>query len=823
MSIRTRINATFVLLAILTALLAPGFVSEAQAQRFPFLIQPVSIEDLGDLAKELELSREQQAQMMQLYDRYQAEYEQLQERDVSDLMDQGLAMGQSMGSWMGGEVNIPPRKDIEELLDLALEIYDKFNRIDKEYFDSINTLVIEEQLPALERARRRRKLSNYIMPHFMLAGRINEGIGFNLIDWIDRQDLSPEQVAMVRQVTDSMESRMLYLVLQFQDDLFKMIEQVLDLVDELGLREKDMQQMMQMWQEEDLQQRIMNFYDEESKPLQKTIEKMARLNQQTAMQIREVIGDEKWVALAYAFSESAYNEAAGGVQRGDARFDRAMKLDDVTDEQVLMLESAQSDYRGRWIVLFPLIADAFQDQRAYRTASQMEGDTVTPQDERVERMGERAKDLVASGDTSLRGILTTEQMELLDGQNKKDRSRSTWSRRRSRSNTPDPVTGRTYSLPIAPMEPASVEQFSAWLGLQDVDESVLESLYDQYSANYESLSSDYDSRLTEGYAALDEEGANWRERRKVRRALQEEMLPKLKQAEDDFFTDMAMVLPPETRPDLLDQIRVSHDRARRRQKIWNGNWSLRGSTEGTIDIGEIVLAIDPETLDQETREFMVGVMIEYNTASMEDIDAIEKSYDRVKGLETQLWGEGRDSLDEDLRQRLYERWEAGRSKMSEVAASMAETNRQTYEGIVRKMPEDRVMIIQDMYERKAYPDVFSDEYLADEQIQATLELEGLTADQRERINDLALDYRSDYRNLTTQILEGAKGRQKVQRSWPPSSDSMKSYMKMEQLRYRRRQLSDQIRLLIELELTDQQVAMVPGLGEEQPKSEEQGS
>ncbi|MDG1899664.1 MAG: hypothetical protein P8I74_07340, partial [Phycisphaerales bacterium] len=220
MSIRTRINATFVLLAVLTSLLVPGFVSEAQAQRFPFLIQPVSIEDLGDLAKELELSREQQAQMMQLYDRYQAEYEQLQERDVSDLMDQGLAMGQSMGSWMGGEINIPARKDIEELLDLALEIYDKFNRIDKEYFDSINTLVIEEQLPALERARRRRKLSNYIMPHFMLAGRFNEGIGFNLLDWIDRTDLSPEQVAMVRQVTDSMESRMLYLVLQFQDDLF---------------------------------------------------------------------------------------------------------------------------------------------------------------------------------------------------------------------------------------------------------------------------------------------------------------------------------------------------------------------------------------------------------------------------------------------------------------------------------------------------------------------------------------------------------------------------------------------------------------------------
>ena len=37
-------------------------------------------------------------------------------------------------------------------------------------------------------------------------------------------------------------------------------------------------------------------------------------------------------------------------------------------------------------------------------------------------------------------------------------------------------------------------------------------------------------------------------------------------------------------------------------------------------------------------------------------------------------------------------------------------------------------------------------------------------------------------------------------------------MKMEQVRYRRRQLNDQTRIMLELILTDQQVALVPGLG-----------
>ena len=250
------------LLATLVGWMAPGLVSTAQAQRFPFLIQPISIENLRDLAVELELSREQQVQMMQLYNRYQLEYEQLQERDVSDLMDDGLALGQSMGSpWRGGEVTIPPRKDIESIVKMALELYDRFNRIDQEYFDSINTLVIEQQLPALERARRQRKLSNYLMPHFLMASQMNRGISFNLLDWVDRADLTPDELQAARAITDSFESRLLYLIVQFQGDLEQAVTEVLDLVDELGLRDMDMQQMMTLMGQ-GLEERLKNFFNE---------------------------------------------------------------------------------------------------------------------------------------------------------------------------------------------------------------------------------------------------------------------------------------------------------------------------------------------------------------------------------------------------------------------------------------------------------------------------------------------------------------------------------------------------------------------------------
>ena len=93
----------------------PGLVSRAQAQRYPFFVQPISVESLRELARELELSREQQAALLPVYSRYQGEFEQLQENDVSDLFEQGMTMGRSMWSWQGGNFSIPPRKDLDDV------------------------------------------------------------------------------------------------------------------------------------------------------------------------------------------------------------------------------------------------------------------------------------------------------------------------------------------------------------------------------------------------------------------------------------------------------------------------------------------------------------------------------------------------------------------------------------------------------------------------------------------------------------------------------------------------------------------------------------
>lgn len=177
-------------------------------------------------------------------------------------------------------------------------------------------------------------------------------------------------------------------------------------------------------------------------------------------------------------------------------------------------------------------------------------------------------------------------------------------------------------------------------------------------------------------------------------------------------------------------------------------------------------------------------------------------------------------MSDELREMLRNRWQESRSKMTEIASRMGELNRSVYEGVVSRLPDTEVQAMRNLYERKAYPDVFEDDEPADEQIAAVMVIEDLSEQQRMGVNDIAFEYRSDYRNLTDQMLDQVRTRQKNEQSWPPNADAMRSYMKMETLRYQRMQLNDWARIMMELLLTDQQIAMIPGLGRTMVEVEE---
>ena len=89
----------------------------AQAQRYPFFVQPISVEELRPIAEELKLSPNQVEAVLEYHEDYEKRFNDLQEGELKKLVDRGVAISSNMnfmGMRGGRSFDIPPRKEIDE-------------------------------------------------------------------------------------------------------------------------------------------------------------------------------------------------------------------------------------------------------------------------------------------------------------------------------------------------------------------------------------------------------------------------------------------------------------------------------------------------------------------------------------------------------------------------------------------------------------------------------------------------------------------------------------------------------------------------------------
>ena len=117
----------------------------ASAQEYPFFVQPMTVQDVRVIADELDLSREQSLELLGQYEGYNLAFGQLQDKDVRDVMNHAMDMVMQY-QWWKGEFDIPPRRQITDLVDEGLRAIRSFGRIDDDFFDSIMPLLSDAQL-----------------------------------------------------------------------------------------------------------------------------------------------------------------------------------------------------------------------------------------------------------------------------------------------------------------------------------------------------------------------------------------------------------------------------------------------------------------------------------------------------------------------------------------------------------------------------------------------------------------------------------------------------------------------------------------------------
>ena len=143
----------------------------------------------------------------------------------------------------------------------------------------------------------------------------------------------------------------------------------------------------------------------------------------------------------------------------------------------------------------------------------------------------------------------------------------------------------------------------------------------------------------------------------------------------------------------------------------------------------------------------------------------------------------------------------------EARKAIVELNRITLQKLAQVLPSESMDRLRDVYNRRSFPDIFNDPKSARHIIDAVLAQEDLTPAQRMAVQEIAMDYRSRYQELSNQMVD-----LKISQPVPGNDDNFgrinfqamqQQQRGMEKIRFDRNDLSDKTRNQIRNALSEE--------------------
>jgi hypothetical protein len=780
-----------------------GGARPAQAQEYPFFVQPMSVQDVRLMCRQLELSREQQLAALTNYESYNLAFEELQNKEVKVVMDHLMDLFTRV-RWWGGEFEIPERDEVNAIVRESLAAIRAFGKIDDRYFDTLIPLLSDAQLAGLEGERDRRALGRLSMLHQRLVGEINDGASPDLLGIMRRVDIPRDVDAQVDAVLASHAKRSLTVLTRFEVASKEAIDQLLDEVDALGLRDMDMAAMMMFAADEENQSRMIAIFDEVTKPLQERAALMARENRRAYDDLMELLPPEQAADLRGRFIGRGYRDADRGLGKARSALKRLSEEAEGQPHQA-DLDAAVAELDKAWDSLATKYMAALDAQRAYRTMAQLQGEVALEAEDRV-AAAERQREATLAKAKKVVDRYSTEE-ETASAEGRKDGAGGGGRK---------PLTDKQAAakMSIEPLSAEQIGQFGRWLGADEDALTLIGAMHEAYEAEAWSVLSGHGRRAAAADGEADED-ESWRDRRARWRDARATASSAFDEVEETLFSDLVLALPDSIDRDRIARLREAMRRSRNRQRIAAEDWALRSAQESVIDLVIVVLGTDPSDLTPDQRTSILDGLIAYDQKTMPLVEELGERTEKVRALERRLWS-GTEEYDAEVRQAMRRKWESRREEVTEVAAKLARLNRETAEGIIASLPDSASWAIQDAYERAAYPEVFKTERSVDPVIEQLTMLE-LTPDQQRQIESRAAAYREAWLDLTRQMV-AAKRDKPAGRSFPPTRESLTADLLMVRLQYGRAQLDQRTLVQLELLLEPAQAAEVPAFAD----AEEQG-
>ncbi len=794
---------------------------------------PISSRDLEGYARRLQLDEYQRLAIDPLHEQYRTAFRQLREDDIAKVLKQTTEM-------QGAGIRMPQRAMVERLLKDMKRALKKIEQLDSRLFDQIDVVLTDAQRTALPRVRLARTRQRYRNGAMGGGGFGSQAASVDLSELYGRLELSDQELADSDPLIASYERRLTPAVEKLYDAMITMSLDMMDAFEAAGMTDLDMtdpesrQQMMETMQA---------IWQDIGKDMQKKSAAIADLNRRTLKSVRSRLSPKNARKLRYDYYSRAYPTAPKDPMSAQIRFEAALRLKQLTEEQRLAIQDAARSHQ----VSHDRITDElikFLEERDEDRSILLPGVDEEAWQEywnELQSFSGKWTELNESANKSLNAQLGPElAAKLNDPRANREMTLAEVESATGESTAQDQPNEQPtdqFGRPLGPVGAISayeLERYADKLNLTDEQRAVVQLLHEDYRSKYAEHTKQQAQKAQEEQAALFEEMQGGQ------RAMasidfqfwmhdaQDRTIKDLDAADEAFFSDLALMLGDDAPTEQLDRLRLARQRHLFSQRPNQYAFGFPGtpgteSNETSVDLSALVDdseidAVKTDDIDALLRAYEKTMTDAFRTryeagliAQRRQTEAMAEMMRRQQDGDT----DGALAFGMEYQQTMQDI----RKPVQEAEKGITQLNRDTLQQITAALDERSARKFRAAYRRKAFPAVYNESNSGEKYLEAAKKLHKLTDDQRLAIELHRVEYQPVYENLCNQMVEILS--QSGDRASFTDPSQIQAYLqqqqKLEVIKFDRSELNAKARRRLRQILTPEQLARI-GLAPEEPPS-----
>jgi len=368
------------------------------------------------------------------------------------------------------------------------------------------------------------------------------------------------------------------------------------------------------------------------------------------------------------------------------------------------------------------------------------------------------------------------------------------------------ATPSTDLFVIDPMSKQTYGELISALGVSDDDRVILDVIYSDYATAYDEACTELQSVIDAGGDESEPVATRVRGISEKRRATVETLMA----ADATLFDGVQPFVPPANMEELhhrrMMRMRENLVTVTRRQASTWGMLQVDGEALVELDDLDPIRELDPASTDG-VRETLDDYA-EMRLAQLRELANAASEHRMMYEMFTMATNSSEERSDRVV-QAMRERWEEKQAAVRRKGTVVADMNRAALMEVREQLDPQTAADVSYAFNMIAYPDLYAEANVMQTTIEETLSLPNLAEHQRNRVVDLAGEFRGRFDEIASALVGMRRDRAQIGMPMEmPSRAFIEREIAMERLRFERGELISETRERLRLVLTPDQRSVV---------------